>query len=249
MRSIPQIAVDFVAKWEAFRGVAYRDSAGIPTLGFGHINGVEMGQRVTRAKALTWLAEDMEDARRKLYAVVNADVIECMTENQWSAILSLVFNVGIKKGSTLVKRLNAKAWDQIPLSMMQYVKAEDPETKKLVKIQGLVNRRAEEVKLWSTDEPGSSDVKLTSAVTRAVETPPVPLSPTPTGNSPTVWTTAGTAVGGTATAVGVVYDAVKPLKDDSPIVGNIVAIIAVVVAVLAAVAALLVLAQKKRNRS
>ena len=52
----------FVAAWEALRLKAYRDGAGIPTIGYGHIKGVQMGDTCTQAQALDWLSDELADA-------------------------------------------------------------------------------------------------------------------------------------------------------------------------------------------
>ncbi len=51
MRAIPDIAVEFVAKWEVLRLKAYQDSAGVWTIGYGHIAGVKQGDTCTPTQA------------------------------------------------------------------------------------------------------------------------------------------------------------------------------------------------------
>lgn len=242
MRQIPSIAVEFVAAHEGFRAKAYLDVAGVPTIGFGTIKGVKMGDTITREKALQRLADDMVEAQERLYNVVKPEVIACLTVYQWAALLSFVYNVGAGKNWTIWKRLNAEQYDVIPLELMKFVNAGGK------KVQGLVNRRADEIKLWSTEEPGSTDEKIPSSVTRFAETPPTPASPTPPQRSATVLTTATTAVGSTTVAATAVYDAVKPFKEESPAIQNAVALIATALAILAAVAALLVFLAKRKQR-
>lgn len=240
MRAIPSIAVDFVATHEGIRTLAYRDSAGIPTIGYGHIEGVQMGDRCTKAQALKWLAEDMQAAVMHLYGAVKAEVIADLTEHQWAALLSFVFNLGCEAKWTIWKRLNKRQFDQVPGELIKFVNAGSQ------KIQGLVNRRADEVKLWSTEEPGSTTEKFSSAETRAVETPPTPGSPTPPQRSPTIITAAVGVVSAVPVAVQQVTQAVAPYADKSEIIQKLVAILATVGA--AAVVASLVFAWIKKRR-
>jgi lysozyme len=181
MRSIPQLAVKFVASHEGLRTTAYQDSAGIWTLGVGHIDGVKQNDTCTKAKALLWLAGDMQIAQRKIYACIKPEVIDALTEHQWSALLSFVFNVGLSSKWQIVKRLNARQFDQVPQELAKFVNAGGR------KVMGLVKRRADEQVLWSTDEPGSTQEVVPSTVTRGAGiTPPTPADPTPTAKSPPV---------------------------------------------------------------
>ncbi len=187
MRPIPQQAVDLVARWEGCRLQAYPDpaSGGEPfTIGYGHTRGVKPGQRITKAKALEFLRVDLEDAAGRLEGKIGA-VVHDLTENQYAALLSFVFNLGtgvLSKGEwTIWKRLRARQYDQVPGEMIKFVNANGK------KMQGLVNRRTDEIRVWSTDEPGSDAVHLTSAVTRSTVTPPTPADPTPAKKSATIW--------------------------------------------------------------
>jgi lysozyme len=196
MRDIPLDAVDLCVKWEGFRRVAYLCPAGVPTIGYGHTNNVNLGDTTTKEQARIWLREDLRDAQRKLYAVLKSDVIDELTENQWAALLSFVFNLGAKKTWTIWKRINARQFDQVPGQMILFVNAGGK------KVQGLVNRRTDEIRLWSTEEPGSTEEHVPSSTTRLENTtPPTSSDPTPAVQSKTLWT------GGIVTAAGAVQGA------------------------------------------
>jgi GH24 family phage-related lysozyme (muramidase) len=51
--------------------------------------------------------------------------------------------------STLLKRLNAKNYKEVPNQMMKWVYITDPKTKKKVVSKGLFNRRTADVALWN----------------------------------------------------------------------------------------------------
>jgi lysozyme len=222
MRAIPRKAVTFVSKWEGFRSEAYLCSAGQPTIGYGHTEGVSLQTPpITKAQALTLLAKDMEVARGKLYGVVKPAIIDELTENQWATLLSFAFNLGAGKSWTIWKRLNARQFDQVPQELAKFVNAGGR------KVQGLVNRRAAEQVLWSTDEPGSTDEPVPSSVTRgAGVTPPTPADPAPITQSKTFWT------GGTVAAAGVVSGAQQiqalaaPQAANNELVANLASIAA-----------------------
>lgn len=71
-----------------------------------------------------------------------------LSDNQFAALVSFCFNVGIGafKGSTLLKRLNKGKYDAVPYELLKWTKT----TVNGVKIdsQGLRNRRNKEIGLW-----------------------------------------------------------------------------------------------------
>ena len=85
---------------EGCRLAAYRDAAGVPTIGYGHTAGVRMGDRISQQQAKALLREDAEAVMRLVRAL---DVAR--TEAQLEALTSFAFNVGIDRlrSSTLLK--------------------------------------------------------------------------------------------------------------------------------------------------
>lgn len=229
MRPVPDIAVRFVAEKEALRLKAYRDAGGIWTIGYGHTGPeVTAGLTITPETAEAWLRKDLEIAASRLSARIG-DVVDELTEHQYAALLSFVFNLGCDPKWTIWKVLKARAFDQVPAQMMRFVNAGGK------KLQGLVNRRAAEVVLWSTDEPGSTDASPPSSVTRAVETPPAPTEK-PLVTSKSFITTAATVAATAPVAVKQVSDAIAPYADKSETVAKVAAALATIAAVLAVAA-------------
>lgn len=243
MKAIPEIAVTFVAAHEGLRLTAYQDLGDVWTIGYGHTGAdVYEGRRISEADARVLLAEDLVIAARRIEARIGA-VADELTEHQWAALLSFVFNVGADPGWTIWKRLRARQFDQVPVELTKFVNAGGK------KVQGLVNRRAEECKLWATEEPGSTPETPSSSVTRAVETPPTPADPTPPQKSASVLTAATGAVAGVPVAAKAITDAVEPYKDASPWVGQVIAIVASIAAGAAIAVLVLTWLAKKRARS
>lgn len=248
-RPIPTAALDFIKGHEGWRSRAYICPAGKWTIGWGHTgDDVHKGWVITKAKGEELLSADLAMAgaliRRRIGAVVDE-----LTDNQYAALLSFVFNLGAAPTWTIWKVLKARAFDQVPVQLIRFVYATDPKTGKKVKLPGLVKRRTEEVQLWSTDEPGTSDVDLPSSSTREVETPPAPMEK-PAATSKTMITsvaTAGTAVVAAAgPAVEQVSKAIEPYADKNEWVGKVWATLAGLAAALA-VLAVVFLWLKQRN--
>ncbi len=85
---------------------AYLDSAGIPTIGWGHTAGVRLGDRWTQAQADAWLLEDVQT----VVAAINRDCrLESLTQDEFDALVDFGFNVGIHalEHSTLWRKLMA----------------------------------------------------------------------------------------------------------------------------------------------
>ena len=109
MRPIPPLAIDFVARWEGCSLVAYRDVAGVLTIGYGHTGAdVAHGQTITRARARTLLRADLETAAARLEARIGGAVVEALTPAQYAALLSFVFNLGANARWTIWKVLKAR---------------------------------------------------------------------------------------------------------------------------------------------
>ena len=54
---------------EGLRLTAYRDAAGVPTIGYGHTKGVRMGDRITEDWARQLLRQDVAEVERQVKAM------------------------------------------------------------------------------------------------------------------------------------------------------------------------------------
>lgn len=91
---------------EGFRAQVYQDSAGHPTIGFGHklLPGENFPQGVALDEAERLLKRDTEKAQTAIRSLVKV----ALTQSQFDALASLVYNIGVSAfaGSTLLKLLN-----------------------------------------------------------------------------------------------------------------------------------------------
>lgn len=81
---------DFLKQWERFRPTAYNDGRGVWTIGYGHTAGVKEGDTCSMAQATEWLQQDVVSA----VVAVSRRVRVPLSQNQFDALVSLVFNCG-----------------------------------------------------------------------------------------------------------------------------------------------------------
>ena len=77
---------------EGLQLTAYRDAAGVPTIGYGHTKGVRMGDRISEDWARRLLRQDVAEVERQVKAMRVAS-----TDGQLDALVSFAFNVGISR--------------------------------------------------------------------------------------------------------------------------------------------------------
>lgn len=132
-----------IHEFEGLRLQAYRDSAGIPTIGVGHTRGVRMGDRCTVQQADVWLTEDLQDAE----AAVSRLVLKPLTQSQFDALVSFTFNLGAGRlaESTLLVMLNRGNFAGAAAQFQRWDKSNG------VTLPGLVRRRKAEAELFCDD--------------------------------------------------------------------------------------------------
>ena len=106
---------------ESFEGcklVAYQDSNGIWTIGWGHTAGVVEGMTCTQAQADAWLLADAQWAMD----IVNNDVTVQLNQDEANALCDFVFNVGSGNfsKSTLLRDLNNGAFEKVSADMKMW---------------------------------------------------------------------------------------------------------------------------------
>lgn len=249
-RAVPEFLYPFLIKEEACVLRAYQDSKGVWTIGVGHTGPeVHKGLVIPQSKADEYLRKDVEVARARLAGVVTRDAIEAMTDHQYAALISFVFNLGANKTWGFWKTVNAKKWDEVPAYMMRFNKIVVMQNgKKVTKtLAGLTNRRTAEVKLWNTPDkaparkkkdPAAPPVEVVeptppSSQVRASETPPTPIEGSKSlVQSKTFWSGATVAAMGATQGVTQVQGIAEPQAGHSNMVQQIVGFTAVAVVAL-----------------
>jgi lysozyme len=147
---------ELLAQWEGIEGNVYKDSAGLPTIGVGHlltrdeltsgkiiIRGlsVKYANGLTQQDVLNLLAQDLDIFEE----IVNTNVKVDLAQHQFDALVAFTFNIGGNafKSSTLLKALNQGRYGDVPEQLRRWVFAGGQ------KVQGLANRREKEIQLWN----------------------------------------------------------------------------------------------------
>jgi lysozyme len=135
----------FLTQQEGLKLSAYRDSAGIPTIGYGSIRvdgiPVIMGQIITLLKARQCLLSDCAE----FLTVIKLNVTVPLTQNQIDALVSFTYNVGGSAFLSSSLRRVINAGQPIPLDLFtRWNKVHDPVSKQLVIVPGLTLRRIRE---------------------------------------------------------------------------------------------------------
>jgi lysozyme len=138
--------MEFIRKYEGFRAKKYTCAGGFPTIGIGTVIDTKAEEwlltaTITESQAYDLLQKDLAQFER----VVNSSVIKPITQNQFDALISFVYNMGPNafKKSTLLKKVNLNPID--PLIADEFRKWR----KAGGKINdGLVKRREAEIALY-----------------------------------------------------------------------------------------------------
>ena len=128
-----EVLLEKLMEMEGCRLEAYKDAAGVPTIGYGHTKNVRMGDRITQYWAKEMLREDIEEVE---WQVKELNVAR--TEGQLDALVSFAFNLGIGRltRSTLLKVIrNGGSKAQITKEFKRWVYADGKQ------LPGLVKRR------------------------------------------------------------------------------------------------------------
>jgi lysozyme len=148
---ISRAGARFIARFEGFRGELYNDAAGHCTIGYGHLvhrgptdgsEPAEFKRGITQQRALELLQEDARAAE----SAVNDNVTVSLSQHQFDALVSFVFNVGSGNfcSSTLLRELNSGLYQSVPSELSKWVNAGGR------RLEGLVTRRRAEGILFAS---------------------------------------------------------------------------------------------------
>ena len=147
MKKTSKSGKDLIKEFEGFRATAYICPANVVTVGYGttRIQGkaIQLGTTITTDEADMFLEEDLKTFEN----TINQNVTVEISQNQFDAIVSFVYNVGAGNfnKSTLLKKVNASEFKKAADEFLKWNKAGG----KILK--GLTNRRTAERELFLRD--------------------------------------------------------------------------------------------------
>lgn len=145
---VSRAAIELIKRFEGYRQHAAQLPDGRWTIGYGHTLTAREGAEVSESDAEALLLYDLISIGH----AVNESVFAPTTQNQFDALCSFAFNVGLDnfRRSQVIKRLNAGSAVQAACAMELWRKA-DFEGERIV-VDALVRRRAAEKALFLTPE-------------------------------------------------------------------------------------------------
>ena len=145
-RSMSAKGIALLKAHEGLRLQAYQDTGKVWTIGYGHTTAagglkVYSGLTITHEEAEQLLKDDLA---RMTYPVIDRLVKAPLTQGQFDALASFIFNLGERQvsKSTLLRLLNAKDYDGASGQFGRWVYDNGR------KLNGLIKRRAAERELF-----------------------------------------------------------------------------------------------------
>jgi RHS repeat-associated protein len=145
--SLSQKGLEFIERHEGYSDRVYNDSAGNPTIGYGHLikEGEDFSKGITKEKAGELLSQDTKAA----VDAVNGKVTGKLSQTKFDALVDFTYNLGggnLGK-STLLKNINAGK-DLTQRNFTDWNRAGGKV------VNGLTNRRVDEWNLFSKGDYG-----------------------------------------------------------------------------------------------
>jgi len=140
-----QEGLALIKKFEGCRLKAYRCSANVLTIGYGHTGGVKEDDTISQPEADELLENDIA----KFEKYVSDNVVPELKQYQFDALVAWTFNLGVGnlRSSTMLKKLNEDGdYDSVPYEMRRWNKAGGKT------LDGLIRRRKAEGLLFENKE-------------------------------------------------------------------------------------------------
>jgi len=134
--------LSLLKKSEGFRDRIYRDTAGIPSIGYGHrmLPSESFPNGIDETQAGQLLAQDIRAAEQTVLKLVKVAI----TQGQFDALVDFVYNLGANRlaASTLLRDLNIGRYDAAAEQLLMWDHVGTKE------VAGLKVRREAEFHLW-----------------------------------------------------------------------------------------------------
>lgn len=138
---ISKNGLQIIKDFEGCRLTAYQDAVGVWTIGYGHTLNVKAGQTITQAEADKLIEDDVAYFAKRVSLLVGNKV----NQNQFDALVSFAYNVGVGNlsTSTLLKKVLKNPSDTTIADEFKRWKYAGGKV-----LEGLVKRREREAQLY-----------------------------------------------------------------------------------------------------
>jgi lysozyme len=119
--NISEEGISLIKKFEGCELRSYQDAVDVWTVGYGHTKDVKPGQMITKEEAEEMLIEELTE----YCSYVETAVEVPLHQNQFDALVSWTYNLGPTNlnSSTMLKKLNAGEYEDIPEQIKRWNKA------------------------------------------------------------------------------------------------------------------------------
>lgn len=142
MRKVNQAGFDLIKSFEGLRLKAYKCPAGVWTIGYGHTETAVRGMQISEVQANKLLRDDLAKFESSVSRLTEGITL---SDNQFSALVSLAFNIGVSRfgRSTLLTLVRARDFGGAQKQFSRWNKADGKV------LAGLTRRRAAEADLFA----------------------------------------------------------------------------------------------------
>lgn len=140
----------FVADYERFVGKAYLPTPNdVPTIGFGHTEGVKFGDKIDLETAYSLLGVDLEETNVEVRNSLGSLEVK---QHEFDAVVSLVYNIGITAFNKSRARTALLRGDDIEFLVEAFDSKVGFVKQGSTTLLGLVNRRRDEKTMFVSNK-------------------------------------------------------------------------------------------------
>ena len=144
MMQLSKTGIELLKHFEGCELKAYQDSVGVWTIGYGHTKGIYEGLEITQSEAEKMLQDELPEYE----GYVTDKVVPMLQQHEYDALVCWVYNLGPTNlsSSTMLKKLNAGEFKEVPFQMKRWDKAGGQP------LLGLTRRRNAEALLFKGEQ-------------------------------------------------------------------------------------------------
>ena len=144
MMQLSKTGIELLKHFEGCELKAYQDSVGVWTIGYGHTKGIYEGLEITQSEAEKMLQDELPEYE----GYITDKVVPMLQQHEFDALVCWVYNLGPTNlsSSTMLKKLNAGEFKEVPFQMKRWDKAGGQP------LLGLTRRRNAEALLFKGEQ-------------------------------------------------------------------------------------------------